>query len=84
MSRAVTGDFDCSSSVSGIIKDLGWMFLSILIFKCLNSLALNYLSSYLHYVSETQSYDTCAATFKHSFQYSGPTLWNSLPSHYRI
>ena len=100
--RAVTGDFDYSSSVSGIIKDLGWMnlnqrfsyFLSILVFKCLNNLAPNYLSSSLHYVSENQSYHTRAATyrhlsipmpnlsiFKHSFKYSGPTLWNSLPSH---
>ena len=99
--RAITGIFDYNSSVSEIIKNLNWMninqrfsyFLAILVYKCLNNLAPDYLSATLHYVSETQLYSTRSASnkhltlpkphlsiMKHSFQYSGPQLWNTLPT----
>ena len=98
---AITGIFDYNSSVSEIIKNLNWMninqrfsyFLAILVYKCLNNLAPDYLSATLHYVSETQLYSTRSASnkhltlpkphlslMKHSFQYSGPQLWNTLPT----
>ena len=67
-------------------------FLGILVYKCLNNLAPEYLSSLLTYVSDTQPYPTrtainkCLALpkprlslMKQSFQYSGPSLWNTLP-----
>ena len=100
--RAVTGIFDYNYSVSKIINDLSWMnikqrfsyFLGILVYKCLNNLAPEYLSSLLTYVSDTQPYPTRTAInkylalpkpklslMKQSFQYSGPSLWNTLPLH---
>ena len=99
--RAVTGNFDYNSSVSNMLNDLKWMninqrftyFLGILVYKCLNNLAPDSLSSSLKYVSDSQPYSTrtainkCLRTpkpdlsiMKHSFQYSGPFLWNTLPT----
>ena len=95
------GNFDYNSSVSNMLNDLKWMninqrftyFLGILVYKCLNNLAPDSLSSYLKYVSDAQTYSTrtainkCLRTpkpdlsiMKHSFQYSGPFLWNTLPT----
>ena len=99
--RAVTGNFDYNSSVSNMLNDLKWMninqhftyFLGILVYKCLNNLAPDSLSSNLKYVSDSQPYSTrtainkCLRTpkpdlsiMKHSFQYSGPFFWNTLPT----
>ena len=68
-------------------------FLGILAFKCLNNLAPDSLSSNLKYVSDSQPNSTrtaikkCLRTpkpdlsiMKQSFQYSGPFLWNTLPT----
>ena len=84
-----------------MLNDLKWMninqrftyFLGILVYKCLNNLAPDSLSSNLKYVSDSQPYFTrtainkCLRTpkpdlsiMKHSFQYSGPFLWNTLPT----
>ena len=98
--RAVTGNFDYNSSVSNMLNDLKWMninqrftyFLGILVYKCLNNLAPDSLSSNLKYVSDSLPYSTRTAInkylrtkpdlsiMKHSFQYSGPFLWNTLPT----
>ena len=99
--REVTGNFDYNSSVSNMLNDLKWMninqrftyFLGILVYKCLNNLAPDSLSSSLKYVSDSQPYSTHTAIYKclrtpkpdlsimkHSFQYSGPFLWNTLPT----
>ena len=68
--RAVTGNFDYNSSVSNMLNDLKWMninqrftyFLGILVYKCLNNLAPDSLSSKLKYVSDSEPYSTRTAT----------------------
>ena len=102
--RAVLGDFDFNSSVTQMLKNLKWFtvenrfiyFTCIMIYKCLNNLAPNYLVNLFKYVSETHSYVTRNVTddylalpavstslYKHSLSYNGATLWNSLPSEIR-
>ena len=64
--RAVTGNFDFNSSVSDMIKQLGWMnitkrfnyFMLILIYKCLNGQAPSNLSDKLCFVNDTHCYIT--------------------------
>ena len=64
--RAITGNYDYTTSVSGLIKQLSWMnihqrlsyFLSILVFKCLNNQAPTYLTELLNYVTDHQTYNT--------------------------
>ena len=71
--HAVTGIFDYKCSVSKIINDLSWIninqgfsyFLGILVYKCLNNFAPEYLSSLLTYVSDTQLYPTRTAINKY-------------------
>ena len=67
--RAVTGNFDYSSSVTNIRNDLGWMniktrfdyFTLILMYKSLNSLAPDYLTNCFKYKSNVQPYPTRSA-----------------------
>ena len=67
--RAVTGNFDYSSSVTNIRNDLGWMniktrfdyFTLILMYKSLNSLAPDYLTNRFKYKSNVQPYPTGSA-----------------------
>ena len=67
--RAVTGNFDYSSSVTNIRNDLGWMniktrfdyFTLILMYKSLNSLAPDYLTNRFKYKSNVQPYPTRSA-----------------------
>ena len=64
--RAITGNYDYTTSVSGLIKQLSWMnihqrlsyFLGILVFKCLNNQAPTYLTELLNYVTDHQTYHT--------------------------
>ena len=70
---AVTGNFDYNSSVSNMLNDLKWMninqrftyFLGILVYKWLNNLAPDCLSSNLKYVSDSQPYFTRTAINKY-------------------
>ena len=68
----------------------------LLIFKCLKNEAPSYLTEKVTYVSENNPYqlrnvvngDLCVPKsrtelFKKSFSYSGPCLWNSLPTSIR-
>ena len=67
--RAVTGIFDYTVSVSGLIKSLGWMTveerllysIATLVYKSLNNLAPTYLSEKFHYVSQCHTYNTRSA-----------------------
>ena len=103
--RAVCGNFDfLNSSVSKMISDLSWMnieqrlfyFTAILMFKCLNNLAPEYLSNSLKYTHELHPHNTRHAsnlnlnipkpktsTFMNSFSYQGPLIWNTLPTNIR-
>ena len=102
--RAVLGNFDFNSSVSLMIKQLKWTtvqnrytyFTCIMVYKCLNGLAPDYLINLFKYVSETHSYITrnvsnnnlalpslSTSLYKHSFSYNGALLWNSLPLYIR-
>ena len=103
--RAVCGNFDfLNSSVSKMISDLSWMnieqrlfyFTAILMFKCLNNLAPEYLSNLLKYTHELHPHNTRHAsnwnlnipkpktsTFMNSFSYQGPLIWNTLPTNIR-
>ena len=100
--RAVCGNFEfLNSSVSKMISDLSWMnieqhlfyFTAILMFKCLNNLAPEYLSNSLKYTHELHPHNTRNAsnlnlnipkpktsTFMNSFSYQGPLIWNTLPT----
>ena len=99
---AVCGNFDfLNSSVSKMISDLSWMnieqhlfyFTAILMFKCLNNLAPEYLSNSLKYTHELHPHNTRHAsnlnlnnpkpetsTFMNSFSYQGPLIWNTHPT----
>jgi exonuclease III len=97
--RAVTHTFDYNVSVSGILHNLKIMniterytyFTLNLIYKSLNNLCPDYLSSLFQYVSSIHSRATRQSTrnllyipkpnlecFKKSFQYAAATLWNEL------
>ena len=66
--RAVTGNFDYSSSVTNIRNDLCWMniktrfdyFTLILMYESLKSLAPDYLTNRFKYKSNVQPYPTSA------------------------
>ena len=68
--RAVTGDFSFETSVSYLIKSLGWMtiqerlhyFTSCLMYRCLNGISPRYLTDHFQYVYEYHKYNTRAAT----------------------
>ena len=98
--RAVVVNFDFNTSVSGIISSLKLMrieqrfnyFISILMYKCLNNMAPNYLSEMFIYLDQHQQYVTrnvsdalllkpkCNSTaFQRSFQYTGAQVWNKIP-----
>ena len=83
-----------------MFEKLGWMtiftrikyFQAMLMFKCMNGIAPEYLSDNLHSISDVHSYSLRSTTlhhlhvprpkseyFKRTFQYSGIILWNSLP-----
>ena len=91
-------------TVSKMISDLSWMnieqhlfyFTAILMFKCLNNLAPEYLSNSLKYTHELHPHNTRNAsnlnlnipkpktsTFMNSFSYQGPLIWNTLPTNVR-
>ena len=71
--RAVTGNFNFSSSVSTIINNLHWMpiqkrllyFLGILVYKCLHGKAPTYLINTLNYVSTSHPCNTRNAAQHH-------------------
>ena len=71
--RAVTGNFNFSSSVSTIINNLHWMpiqkrllyFLGILVYKCLHGKAPTYLINTLNYVSNSHPCNTRNAAQHH-------------------
>ena len=62
----MTGNFDFNSSVSLIIKQLGWMsiterfyyFIAVLVYKCINGQAPIYLSSRLNFVENRHDHKT--------------------------
>ena len=104
VARAVLGNFDFNSSVSLMIKQLKWStvqnrytyFTCIMVYKCLNGLAPDYLINLFKYISETHSYITrnvsnnnlalpslSTSLYKRSFSYNGALLWNSLPLYIR-
>ena len=64
--RAVTGNFDFNSSVSLIIKQLGWMsinkrlyyFIAVLVYKCINGQSPIHLSSRLNFVENRHDHKT--------------------------
>ena len=64
--RAVLGDFNFSSSVSAMIKQLNWMpietrliyFICIMVYKCLNGLAPRYLTNLFNYTANVHDYNT--------------------------
>ena len=70
--RAITGNYDFTTSVSGLIKQLSWMnihqrlsyFLGILVFKCLNNQAPTYLTDFLNYVTDHQTRHTLLVVFQ--------------------
>ena len=63
--RAVLGNFDYSVSSSNLIQKLGWVninqryiyFTCIMVFKCLHSMAPQYLSSKMNYIKDLQPYN---------------------------
>ena len=70
------------------IKQRYVYFTLVLVYKCLNGLAPEYLSSQITLMcNNTRSAATYNVVvpfphtemFKRSFSYSGPTLWNKLP-----
>ena len=95
--RAVIGNFDFNTSVSGIISSLKLMrieqrfnyFISILMYKCLNNMAPNYLSEMFIYLDQHQQYVTRNVSdalllkpkysYQRSFQYTGAQIWNKIP-----
>ena len=61
--NAIAGNYDFTTSVSGLIKQLSWMnihqrlsyFLGILVFKCLHTQTPNYITELLNYVTDHQT-----------------------------
>ena len=98
--RIVSGNFDFKTSVSGLIQKLGWKNLaenchyhsSLLMFKCMNDLAPEYLSTRFTRVHATHSHGTRHSLnghlriprpktekYKQSLSFKGPHVWNNLP-----
>ena len=103
--RIITGNFNFID-VRGLdlVKRLGWQTLkerrnyhtAILMFKCINGMAPNYLADQVTLISEVRTHNTRSSTtlevlvpsvnrsvFKKSFAYNGATIWNSLPDFIR-
>ena len=99
--RIICNNFNFNSHGIDISRSLGWLPLRDrinyltrnLTFKCLNSLAPNYLSDYIVMHDDISERTTRLNSqlnimvpkpnieqFKQSFLYQGPTLWNNLPN----
>ena len=99
--RAVTGNFSYDYSSSCIIKDLNLMninerynyFVCVLMYKCLNELAPEFLLQQINFVKDSHNYVTRQSVndnlvvphpnvtlFKSSFMFNGPYVWNKLSS----
>ena len=104
IARIMAHNFDYYVPGSEIIRDLGWQdvttrkgYLSaILMYKCINDQAPNYMSDHLVYASEVHGFSTRNANrgnlylpqpstdyLKNAFIYNGPKVWNALPNHIR-
>ena len=102
--RIVTGNYDFTVHSSSLLRILGWqsletrrsIHLSSLMFKCINGMAPQYLSTKFHFAHEVHNRNTRNSvmknlyvprpkteTFKQSLAYIGSTTWNSLPAEIR-
>ena len=95
MAQIISGNFDYTGPIMTLVKDLGWQDISarkryltsILMYKCINRLAPNYLCDKLHYYvakydcNTRNSYGACLylPKTKNSFVYNGFRLWNDIP-----
>ena len=103
--RIITGIFNFID-VRGVdlVKRLGWQTLrerrhfhtAVLMYKCINGMAPDYLSDQVTLISEVNTYNTRSSStlevlvptvnrsvFKKSFSYNGAIIWNSLPDFIR-
>ena len=102
VARIMTGNFDYNIPGLRIVKELGWLnvyerkiyLTSLLMYKCVNGIAPNYLSDRLVFADEIHEHHTRQVSdnaiyvphaqtqyFQRSFAIRGPVLWNSLPRH---
>ena len=102
--RICTQNFDFEVPSVNLIRQLGWQTVSerlfyltsVLMFKCLNGVAPNYLADNLTYMRDVHSVTTrqvenddlyipWARTnyMQNSFQVYGPSVWNRLPQDVR-
>ena len=99
--RMITGNYDyINVRREDLVKQLKWQTIAerqrfhtaLLMFKCVNGLAPNYLSDQITLLRDTNMYQTRETNglnvytpfprkdiFKRSFLYNGATVWNSFP-----